>query len=70
MLIKPGPTDTPMTASLKQSGASLAPVESVAKDVAAAMASGRAVAYAPAKWRVIMTVIRLLPSPIFNRLNI
>lgn len=70
VLIKPGPTDTPMTAHIKQSGGSLAPVESVARDVAAALASGRAVAYAPAKWRVIMTVIKLLPAPVFNRLNI
>ena len=70
VLIKPGPTDTPMTASMKQSGASLAPVESVAKDVASAMSSGNAVAYAPVKWRVIMTVIKALPAPIFNRLNI
>ncbi|KQQ06165.1 MULTISPECIES: SDR family NAD(P)-dependent oxidoreductase [unclassified Rathayibacter] len=70
VLIKPGPTDTPMTASMKQSGASLASVESVAKDVAAAMSAGRAVAYAPVKWRVIMTVIKALPAPIFNRLNI
>jgi len=70
VLIKPGPTDTPMTASMKQAGASLASVESVAKDVAAAMSSGRAVAYAPVKWRVIMTVIKALPAPVFNRLNI
>jgi decaprenylphospho-beta-D-erythro-pentofuranosid-2-ulose 2-reductase len=70
VLIKPGPTDTPMTAHIKQSGGSLASVESVAKDVAAAMAAGRAVAYAPVKWRVIMTVIKALPSPVFNRLNI
>ncbi|MBF4461022.1 MULTISPECIES: SDR family NAD(P)-dependent oxidoreductase [unclassified Rathayibacter] len=70
VLIKPGPTDTPMTAHLKQSGASLASVESVAKDVAAALSSGRPVAYTPAKWRVIMTVITLLPAPVFNRLNI
>ena len=70
VLIKPGPTDTPMTAHIKQSGGSLASVESVAKDVAAAMASGRAVAYAPVKWRVIMTVIKALPAPVFNKLNI
>lgn len=70
VLIKPGPTDTPMTAHIKSSGGSLASVQSVAKDIAAAMSAGRPVAYVPAKWAVIMTVIRLLPSPVFNRLNI
>lgn len=59
-----------MTAHIKQSGGTLAPVESVARDVVAALASARAVAYAPAKWRAIMTVIKLLPAPVFNRLNI
>ncbi|NQX29187.1 SDR family NAD(P)-dependent oxidoreductase [Microbacteriaceae bacterium VKM Ac-2854] len=70
VLIKPGPTDTPMTAQLKAKGGSLASVESVAQGVAAAIAAGRPVAYLPSKWLVIMTVIRLLPAPIFNRLNI
>jgi decaprenylphospho-beta-D-erythro-pentofuranosid-2-ulose 2-reductase len=33
VLIKPGPTDTPMTAHLKQYGAKLADVDRVAKEI-------------------------------------
>jgi len=70
VLIKPGPTDTPMTAHMKEQGARLAPVEEVARSVVAAIERGRAVAYVPGKWWLIMQVIRHLPSSIFNRMNI
>lgn len=70
LLIKPGPTDTPMTAHLKAQGAKLASVESVAQKIVAAVASGKAVLYVPGKWQLIMFVIRHLPSAIFNKLNI
>ncbi|AJM76886.1 SDR family NAD(P)-dependent oxidoreductase [Rathayibacter toxicus] len=70
VLIKPGPTETPMTARLAQSGVRLAPVESVARDVVAALSSGRPVVYTPAQWRIIMMIVRLLPAPIFNRLSL
>lgn len=70
VLIKPGPTDTPMTAQLKGQGARLAPVEGVAAGIVAAIERGAAVAYVPGKWRLIMWVIRHLPAFIFNKLNI
>ena len=70
VLIKPGPTDTPMTAHLKGQGAKLASVESVAQDIVDAIAAGKAVIYAPGKWRIIMLVIRHLPAFVFNKLNI
>ncbi len=69
-LIKPGPTDTPMTAQLKQKGAALAPVEDVAAACVKGIARGRAVVYAPARWRPVMLVIRNLPEFVFNRMNI
>ena len=68
-LIKPGPTDTPMTAHLKGS-TSLAPVETVAQQIVDALARGQEVIYAPGKWRLIMLVIRHLPAFVFNRMNI
>lgn len=68
-VIKPGPTDTPMTAHLKGS-AKLAPVEDVARDIVKALEQGREVIYAPGKWRVIMLVIRHLPGFVFNKMNI
>jgi short-subunit dehydrogenase len=70
ILIKPGPTDTPMTAHLKGQGAKLAPVQEVAQKIVDAVARGRTVAYIPGKWQLIMGVIRHLPSFVFNKMNI
>ena len=70
VLIKPGPTDTPMTSHLKAHGAKMAPVEDVARGIVAAIDRGRPVAYVPPVWRVIMMVIRHLPVVVFNKLNI
>ena len=70
VLIKPGPTDTPMTAHLKQQGSRLASVENVAQLIVKAIKQGKPVVYAPAKWAVIMMVIRHLPRFIFNKLEI
>lgn len=70
VLIKPGPTDTPMTAHLKGKGAKLAPVEGVAKQIVEGVEAGKPVIYAPGKWWLIMMIIRHLPSLIFNKMNI
>ena len=69
LLIKPGPTETPMTAHLKQQGG-LAKVEDVAKVIVSAINQGKPIVYAPAKWALIMMVIRHLPRFVFNKLNI
>lgn len=70
VLIKPGPTDTPMTAHLKTQGAALASAQTVARHIVQAIGRGQAVVYTPGKWRLIMCVIRHLPRWVFNRLNI
>lgn len=70
VLIKPGPTDTPMTAHLKQQGSNLANVEDVAKLIVKAINQGKPVAYAPANWALIMMIIRHLPYFVFNQTNI
>jgi len=70
VLIKPGPTDTPMTAHLKGKGAKLASVESVAKQIVEGVEAGKPVIYAPGKWWLIMMVIRHLPAFVFNKMNI
>jgi len=70
VLIKPGPTDTPMTAHLKGKGAKLASVESVAKQIVEGVDSGKPVIYAPGKWWLIMMIIRHLPAAIFNKMDI
>ena len=68
VLIKPGPTATPMTAHLPPRG--LARAEDVARRIVAAVAAGQPVVYAPARWWLIMMIIRHLPRVVFNRLNI
>jgi len=69
-VIKPGPTDTPMTKHLKMQGINLASVDSVAKVIVEGIEKGRPVIYAPQKWRWIMAVIQHMPTFIFNKLNI
>ncbi len=69
-LVKPGPTDTPMTAHLKAAGGKLADVADVARSIVDGVASGKPVIYAPAKWALIMLVIRNLPRFVFHKMNI
>lgn len=68
VLVKPGPTATPMTAHLPQRG--LAPVEQVARAIVQGSQAGKPVVYAPGKWALIMMVIRHLPAFVFNKMNI
>ncbi|WP_175176987.1 SDR family NAD(P)-dependent oxidoreductase [Achromobacter pestifer] len=70
VLIKPGPTQTPMTVSMGGAYARMARVEDVAGIIVAGIAAGKPVVYAPGKWAVIMLVIRNLPRFIFNKMDI
>lgn len=70
ILIKPGPTDTPMTAHLKRSGAKLASVENVARSIVKKVEKKKAIVYVPIKWSFIMFVIRKIPRAIFNHINL
>lgn len=69
VLIKPGPTDTPMTAHLKNNGHRLASADKVAADIVSAIENGKPVLYTPAKWLIIMMIVQHLPRFIFNRTN-
>jgi short-subunit dehydrogenase len=70
VLIKPGPTDTPMTSHMRASGKRMAPVEDVARATVEGIRRGKQVVYTPAIWRLIMLIVRHIPRPIFNRLPI
>ncbi|WP_321337120.1 SDR family NAD(P)-dependent oxidoreductase [Breoghania sp.] len=72
VLVKPGPTATPMTRGMDRSGPLWSTPDQIAGVVVgSASASGRgAVAYAPWFWRYLMLIIRNLPSRVFNRLDI
>lgn len=70
VLIKPGPTDTPMTSDLKAKGQKMVSVEVVAQSIVNAVERQLSVVYVPAKWSMIMMIIRHLPRFIFNKLEI
>lgn len=69
VIVKPGPTDTAMTTGMTKGGPLWSTPEAVAAIVRKAADRGGPVVYAPARWRPIMAVIRLIPSGIFNKMN-
>jgi decaprenylphospho-beta-D-erythro-pentofuranosid-2-ulose 2-reductase len=71
VVVKPGPVITPMTEGFaNRKGLLWATPERVAAIVRRAADHGGPVVYAPWFWRWTMLIIRLLPAPIFNRLDI
>ena len=66
--IKPGFVDTPMTSEFKK-GFLWAKPSAVAVKVVKAIDKKNAEVYVPAFWWIIMKVITMLPSKIFNRME-
>ena len=66
--VRPGFVETPMTSGLQLKGAIAA--DKAAELILKARDGGKAIAYVPAKWRLIMLVIRSIPSFLFRRLSI
>jgi short-subunit dehydrogenase len=69
MTIKPGPVKTAMTENMKGS-AKFADPDAVAATLVNAIDKGTDVVYVPGIWRIIMTVIRLIPERVFKKLNL
>jgi decaprenylphospho-beta-D-erythro-pentofuranosid-2-ulose 2-reductase len=69
VLLKPGPTDTPMARQLARPGR-LADPRDVARAIVRAIARRQSVVYTPGIWRWIMTVIRCIPESAFVRLKL
>lgn len=67
--IKPGPVATPMTAGLDKLPLMIS-AEEAARQIIAASERGTRVAYVPGVWRYVMGIIRAIPSPIFQKMNI
>ena len=67
LTVRPGPVDTPMTKDV--GGLFMVPPETVGRDIVRAMRRRKQVLYTPARWRLIMFIVRNLPSVIFRRLN-
>lgn len=70
IVVKIGPTDTPMTAAFEKKGLLWAQAGSVAAIIRRAADGSQPVVYAPRFWRWIMLVIRFIPAAIFNRMSI
>lgn len=66
--IRPGFVETPMTTGLPLKGAISA--DKAAGLILRARDKRKALAYVPFKWRIIMTVIRHIPSFVFRRMTI
>jgi short-subunit dehydrogenase len=66
--IKPGFIRTPMTEGLSIPLPAGTP-EKTAADIIAAIESGAGVTYTPGFWRYVMTLIKLLPSPVMQKLS-
>lgn len=71
LTVKPGFIDTPMTAGIEKKPAILWSTPArVAIDTVRAWKKGKSVLYTPWFWQFILLVIKLIPEPIFKRLNL
>ena len=68
LVIKPGFVATPMTAGLGLQGAISS--DRAAELILRARDRKKPIAYVPGKWRLIMFVIRNIPSFVFRKLSI
>ncbi|MBC7908584.1 MAG: SDR family oxidoreductase [Rhodospirillaceae bacterium] len=68
--VKPGFVHTRMTEGMDLPKALTAQPDEVARAIMEALEQGRDVVYVRPVWRLIMTIIRLLPEPVFKRLRI
>lgn len=68
--IRPGMVDTKMTRNLALKSPLLSNKEVIAEGIIKAIEKNREITYLPGYWRVIMTIIKLIPESIFKRLKL
>lgn len=68
MTVKPGPVDTAMTWGLGKMPF-MTTADAVADDILRAVGKRRNILYTAGIWRLVMTVIRLVPEPIFKKMS-
>jgi short-subunit dehydrogenase len=69
LTVKPGFVDTPMTRGLPKNFLFARP-EEIARGIHAALKKKKDVVYLPWFWRPIMTLIRMIPEPLFKRMRL
>ena len=67
VVVKPGFVDTPMTDGLKKGGPMWASAGQVGQILRRAADKGGPIQYAPGKWRIVMALIRAVPSFVFHK---
>lgn len=67
VLIKPGFVDTSMTAHIPNKGALWSSPQKIAALILKAADGRKPIVYAPGYWRLIMSVIKSIPSGVFHR---
>ena len=67
LTVRPGVVDTAMTKEV--GGLFMISPDQVAQDIGKAIRKRKQIVYIPARWRLIMFVVRNLPSVIFRRLS-
>lgn len=65
--VKPGFVDTPMTDGMKKGGALWASPDKIARIIRRAADKGGPIQYAPGLWRMIMLLIRSVPTFVFHK---
>jgi decaprenylphospho-beta-D-erythro-pentofuranosid-2-ulose 2-reductase len=68
--VKPGPVATPMTIGHTAHPGLLADVDEVGARIHRALERGWRVVYAPAYWRLVMGILKLLPTVLFERMRV
>ena len=69
LTVKPGPVATPMTAGLARLPMVIS-AERAAALILKAARGRRQTAYVPERWRLVMAILRAIPSSVFSRLEI
>jgi len=67
--IKPGFVDTPMTANFKK-GVLWAKPKVVALQIIKSIDSSKSEVYVPFFWRIVMMIIKSIPSRLFNKIDL
>lgn len=70
VVFKLGFVDTPMTAGIAKGGPLWATPEQVGQVIAKGLSGSNAIVYGPWFWRFVMLIIRLLPQPLMNKVNL
>jgi short-subunit dehydrogenase len=68
LTVKPGPVDTAMTFGMDDAPPLMADPETVAADIVGAIEAGRDVCYTPGLWRIVMALLRAVPSRLFKQI--